>query len=356
MLLKTAAPEIRLLKIKPNWRSEVLINPAGNKFKEYLCNAVTGANCLRRVIGAGFTYEVQYKVPDEVKRYASALNPEQGARLLKLWNKSFKKSKQKKISVEANEPLQKKFPIWNLTKVSSLQDKFLIKAIHHASNYKRDAGITYALELYNSAEHVEAVRYIGYCIYAKVSDKDIAKRWNIPVNAVEALRLLFFDFSNFPKDRLANFTCLRQLANNGVITDTDFAYYKRVYELGELGLKAQTDFFSLTKEEKRTVEEYLGKSVVANTLNINFSIRNLKDANNYGAIVSNLASYYIKEAEISYFTAKTENIRASTRKLEGDMLGATSDVSQLDEDVMEILRQHSLHEETIEYKRLDSLK
>ena len=237
-----------------------------------------------------------------------------------------------------------------------MTDKFLVKAIYHVCNFERDQYIEQALALHNSQDHAEAIRYIGYCIYAKVSDKDIAKRWSLPVKTVVALRSLFFDFSGFPKDRLANFTCLRQLANNGVISDVDFAFYKRVYELGELGLKAQTDFYSLTDEEKKKVEEYLGKSVVANTFNINFSIRNQKDALSYGAVVSNLASYFIKRSEITYLAAKTRNLDAATRRIEGDMIGSESLMSSLDEEIMGILREHSLHEDVQEYKTLSDLK
>jgi hypothetical protein len=356
MLLKTANPELRLLKIKPNWRFEVLLNPAGNKFKEYLSTPTNGASCLKRLIGLGLPYEVHYKEPDEVKNYVKQLPRDQASKLQSLWHRSFKKSKQKKLLVDANELLLKRNPSWNMQKVNRIQDKFLAKAVKHVSNFEHNYAIAFALELYNSQTHVETVRYIGYCIYAKIEDKNIAKRWNVPTKVITALRMLFFDFSNFPKDRLANFTCLRQLANSGVISDTDFAYYKRVYELGELGLKAQTDFFSLDDKEKRKVEEYLGKSIVANTLNINFSIRNLKDANNYGAAVSNLASYYIKQAEISYFSAKTKNTEASTRKLEGDMVGVESNITDLDQEILNILREHSLHETTVEYKTLDSLK
>lgn len=343
------------LRVRPNWRYEVLLNPATCRLQGYASVPPSDSRCLTRFLSAGLMYEVNYKVPAEIKRYMNALPPAQAEKLYSLWNRAFKRSKRKRISIDTDTARFARSKIWNMTKIERLNDKFLIRAIKHISNYVHDQHIAYALELNNSAEHSEIFKFIGYGIYAKISDTDIARRWQIPVRSVEAIRLLFFDFSSFPKDRVANFTYLRQLANNGTISDLDFAYYKRVFELGELGLKAQTDFFSLTNEEKRVVEEYLGKSIIATTLNLNFSLRNQKDANNYGMAVSNLATYYIKRSEMTYFEAKTRNLEVQTRRIEGAMADADDGLSDMDKYFMKVLKEHSMQEEKIEYKTIASL-
>lgn len=343
------------LRVKPNWRYEALYNPASIKLQGYTSMPQSNAGCLKRFVGAGLMYEVHYKVPAEIQRFATMLPAAQAKKLLSLWDRAFKRSKQKKLSIDTDQALFTKHKVWNMSKVEQINDAFLVRAIKHVSNIKYDKSIAYALELNNSKDHNEIIKFMGYCFYAKVEDVEIAKRWNIPVKHVEALRLLFFDFSGFPKDRIANFTFLRQLANNGVISDMDFAYYKRVFEMGELGLRAQTDFFNLSQEDKRNVEEYLGKSVISNTLNLNFSVRNQKDAHAYGAVVSNLSAYYIKEEERAYFKAKTKNLDMQTRRLEGELLGSQEDLTDIDKEFMQVLREHSLTDSPVELKSIREL-
>jgi len=348
---KSGAP-----RVKPNWRYEALYNPASVKLQGYTSIPASNSGCLKRFLKVGrLSYELNYKVPTEIKRYISTLSERRAKKLTCLWNQAFKRSKQKKISIDTDPALFEKHKVWNAFKVNQIQDKFLVRAIKHISQVEYDRAIAFALDLHSSQDHNEIFKFIGYCIYAKVSDQDIAKRWNIPVVNIAAIRQLFFDFSGFPKDRVANFTFLRQLANNGVIDDMDFAYYKRIFELGELGLKAQTDFFNLTPEEKKQVEEYIGKSVTSNVLNLNFCIRTQKDANNYGSVVTNLAGYHIKEAERTYFAAKTKNLESQTRRLEASMLGAVEDLTDIDRKFLDLLRQNSLVDSPPEYKTLAML-
>lgn len=338
--------------VKPNWRFDAMQNPARYQLQDFVRRPNAGSNCLRRYLSRGLSYEVNYVIPEDVRRYITQLSPENGKLLRHMWVRFFKRSKLKKIVVEPPQ----QFLLWNARMLANISDPFLRKALRHISSIEFDEAIAYAIDFSASPDTQEIFRFIGYCIYAKVSDEAIAIRWNIPVRYVEALRKLFFDFSAFPKDRIANFTYLRQLAINGTISDSDFAYYKRVYELGELGLRAQTDFYSLTDEERRLVEEYLGKSVISNTLNINFSIRTQKDAAAYGAVVSTLSSYYVKEAEIEHLRSRTRNIDAQTRRIEGQLVDASATLTDIDNQMLDYLRSLSLTEQPIEYKTLDDLK
>lgn len=344
------------INIKPNWRYDALLHPAKYHFTQYLSKVKDNAGCLKRFIGAGLLYELNTVLPEEIASFISKLPKAKGDELRILWKRSLKRNKVRKLKVDYSEAALKHNAVWNLKKIDSIPDTFLRRAIKHVSNFQHDQYISQAFSLYQSSEYEEIIKFIGYCLYAKTPDKEVAKRWQLPVKTIEALRLLFFDFSKFPKDRVANFTFLRQLANNGTISDIDFSYYKRVFELGELGLKAQTDFSSLTKEEREVVEEYLGKTVISNTFNLQFSIRNQKDALAYGSVISTLGNYYIKQAETNYFIAKTKNVIAVTKRIEGESTATNENMTTLDKEMMALLKENSLQEIKVEYKTLSDLK
>jgi hypothetical protein len=352
----TPVKKIGNLLVRPNWRYDALFNPGKYKLKEFVArNVPANSGALNRYITLGLPYEVNM-MPSNVKYLLNNIAIEHQSIFLTMWNRHLKRNHIKKVNVDFDQTKFQKVPLWNLKKINNINDAFIIRMIKHISNYEFDQHIAYAFELGRNSDYNEIFKFIGYCIYAKVSDKDIAVRWNIPIKHVEAIRLMFFDFSSFPKDRLANISYLRQLTNIGLFTDVDFAYFKRVFELGELALKAQTDFYSLTSPEKKLIEEYLGKTLISNTLNLHFAVKNQRDAVEYGLIVSNLASYYIKTAEATYFESKIRNLDAATRRIEGDLKGSDSTISELDKEFMTMLNEHSLQDEKLEYKTLDSLK
>lgn len=343
--------------VAPNWRYECVFNPAKYRLKEF-ANRTTedGSNCLRRFLGIGLSFDIRYKMKDALRVYYDRLDPNNKSFFLAIWNRSFKRKRIKKISVNTNKGLFQKSPVWNIEASSFINDQFLRRLILHYSNYKFDRHIAYALELGRNPDFNEIFKFIGYCIFAKIADVDIAKRWRIPVKHVEAIRLIFYDFAYFPTDRLAILSYIRQLVNAGVYTDIDFAYYKRVFELGEVGLKAQTDFYNLSTVEKKIIEEYLGKSIIGNALNLQFSIKNQKDAVEYSNVVGNLANYYIKNVEKEYFQSKIRNLDAGTRRIEGDLTNSDVGFTSLDKEFMDMLTEHSLHNDRVEYKTLDMLK
>lgn len=325
--------------------------------QDFVSIPTSDASCLKRFIGAGLLHEVNYKIPTNVQQYMRVIGGDEAKKLFELWNKTFKRSGVKKISVDTDKKLFQSNPVWNLRHVHRIQDEFLRKLIYHQAGYKFDNDIHYAIEKHRAEDQKEIFRFIGYGIYAKISDEQLAKRWNMSIGQVSAIRLLFFDFSRFPKDRIANFTYLRQLANAGSFDEVDFVFFKKVFELGELGIKAHIDFPNLTNEEKNRVTEFLGHSAITATLNINLAIKTQKDAQNYGLVLSNLADYFIKQKEASYFDAKIRNLDATTRRIEGTMVGDVGDMSELDRNMLDHLRQVSLTEAPqIKYKTLADLK
>lgn len=345
------------LHIKPNWRYELLQNPAKYKMQDFVSTPDNNAGCLKRFLSVGLSYEVNYKLPEYLQQYVAVLSEEEKAVYLELWERSFKREGKQKVSIDSQPPLFRSNPVWNLKYVPNIQDEFLQRLIYHVSNYKFDPYIKYALDLARSEESSLIFKFIGYGIYSNLTDAQIAKRWSIGLKHVAAIRNLFYDFSRFPKDRIANFTYLRQLANIGVIDDVDFTFFKRAFELGDLGIRAIVDYNNLSQPEKRQVEAFLASTVVSNTLSLNLTVKNYKDAVTYGAIVSNLASYYIREKESSYYDAKIKNLNAMTERIQNELIGDVSDLNTLDKEMIELLRAHSLQEvPQIEYKTLSDLK
>lgn len=348
--------KIGSLHIRPNWRYELLTNPAKYKMQGFVSTPGSDSTCLRRFLQSGLEFEVNYKFPTYLKELTVLLDDEERLLFEELWRKSFNESDTVRLSISTDPVALARNPVWNLSKVAAINDDFLKRLIYHHSNYKYDAHIKYALDLARSPEHNEIFRFIGYGVYCKLTDQQLAKRWRLPVKHIEAIREIFYDFSRFPTDRVANFTYLRQLANIGVISDVDFTFFKRAFELGDLGIRAIVDYTGLSDQDRRTVEDFLGKSVIANTLSLNFTVKTYKDAVNYGMVVSNLASYYIKQKESAYFDAKIRNLDAVTRRIEGDLVSG-DDVSDLDKEMLELLREHSLKEVAqIEYKTLADLR
>jgi hypothetical protein len=345
------------LHIKPNWRYELLQNPAKYQMQDFVSIPSSNSGCLKRFLSVGLPYEVNYKFPDYLMPHTDGLSDEERDIFGALWERSFKRDKTQKISIDTQQALFKRNPVWNLKYVENIQDEFLKRLIYHVSNYRFDPYIKFAIDMSRSEEHSLIFKFIGYGIYSKLTDVQIAKRWSLSLRQVEAIRELFYDFSRFPKDRVANFTYLRQLANIGVIDDVDFNFFKRAFELGDLGIRAIIDYNNLLPTEKREVEAFLASTVVTNTLSLNFTVKTYKDAVTYGAIVSNLASYYIKHKESSYMDAKIKNLNAMTSRIENELIGDVAELSELDNQMIALLREHSLEEvPQLEYKTLADLK
>lgn len=342
---------------RPNWRYDLLRNPAKYQLQDYVSIPTCSTGSLKRFVGQGFQYEVKYVIPENIRNYVAELDDDKAKLFFSLWDRAFKKNGSKKIIVTPNTSILKANPIWNMKRIDNIPDPFVRRLIYHYSNFIYDSAIAYALKIAHSPEHQEIFRFIGYCIYAKISDNEIAKRWRITPKQVEAIRLLHFDFSRFPVDKMACFAHLRQLTNIGLFSEVDFAYYHRVHELGELGLKAQTNYYSLNDEEKLKVKKYLGESVIANTLGLNLSIRTSEDAVRYNNSVGVVANFWIKEKEVEFTEARIRNLDATTKRIEnGLIVEEDSTLSEIDQHFIEMLETLSLQETKIEYKTRDDLE
>ena len=338
--------------VSPNWRYDCCFRPQDYGFKGYLGRTVKRKNSLLRyatVPSFGLKINIQNKFPKGLSKYFSYLTKEEQDFLTNLWyleNKKFKKPVVSGYTPGSNNHAY--IVPWDLGKLDNLEDEFLARAIKHFNNFEYDPYIQYAVNFskgnsINTKDTSILFNYIGYQIFGGKTDSELAKVWKMPVKAAEALRLLFFDFSRMPKDRTLVFATLRQLQYSGVLDETEFDCYKRIYDLGYLGLRARDDFYSLTDEEQVTVKRYLSTTVVSNVYNINMTIRNQKDAQGYQNILNNLGNFYIKQEEMKLLDAKVRNLNAGTERILKET-GQSSSVDILDAEAMEYLKNASMRQ------------
>lgn len=343
-------------KTSPRWRYELLETPGKQGFSHCLSEASSkgGKSLLRYINYLDLDINTEWQPSSEIKVLLSALPDDQAEKLRNVLE-VYKKRKKLKRGAVIPKGQKIKFPLWSLKEAEKLNDPFFVRLVKHATNFEYDGYIAAAINLYNNKDRQEALSFLGYNFYAKKPDSEIAKAWGLPVKLIEALRLLFFDFSGFPSERLANFTCLRQLVVNGLITDLEFAYYKRIYELGELGLKAQIDFINLSDDEKARVHEYLDNSHASTVFNLNFSVQTKKDATQYLGVLSSLTDLSIRKKEAELVTAKIENLRASTKRLDIESSSMETTYSDIDQKFLDILYEQSLKDEVPKFKTIAEL-
>lgn len=346
--------KVGLFHNTPDWRYQFFCDPKKSNLTQFCRKPAAGSSSLVRYIRSlGLDYTVHKSLTPDMQRVLDPISGKNRDMFFKLFNKRLKAQGFKNIFCQTYEA---PFKQWKLKDIDKLNDEFFRRLVYFASGFKYDPYIDFAIRLRTSEQHSEILRYMGFSFYAKVSDEQIAKRWRLKIKQVEAIRLLFFDFSNAPKDRIASLSYFRQLVVNRLYTEEDFRFFKKINELGELGLKAHLDFHSLTEEERRKVEDYLGASMWENTLNINFSVTNMRDALSYNGVINNLANFYIKKEEVKYYQAKTRNLDVSTRSIEGALAG--NDIThEADVEALEIIKNLSRHDNVLpEYRSITDLK
>jgi len=189
-----------------------------------------------------------------------------------------------------------------------------------------------------------------------LSDVTIAKRWKITVDKVEALRCLFFDFSHFPTDKVGAWALLRQFAEGAVIKETDFYVYKKIHDLGELGMKMVENYHHLTEREKDTCKNFLGETAIENAIHLNLCIRTSKDAWNYTNVVSNFAKYSLLKEELRQKEAalRLTELQITRMSKENSKSEATG-ILREDEDLLKAMKEISKIDSTPRFTTFSSL-
>ena len=271
-------------------------------------------------------------VPEGIKILSRTLSPQLSAQLFKVWNKQWKKLGQPKLLIE-NVDQYDKIVSWNTHKIDRLNDVWFKKLVRHICNIEHSPEIDAAVRLHLSDDYEQIKRYIGHQIFAQMTDGEIAKQWNLPEKTITALRMIFFDFGALPPSPVAKWGVLVQWVNNGDIRADEFALYKRVHELGPLGLKAQVAGSFLEDDERLKVREYLTKTAMTNTFNVQFATRTPRDALIYNRVISDLVRMDLQREEV-----KVRQQECKLLEMQVEKIGRELNVGKVQELQSEDLR------------------
>lgn len=340
----------------PNWRYQIYLNPAKANLAWCCRKPKSGDGSLKRYIQYPDIREnisINCTFPSRFQKVINSLQLNNFKLFNKFFSKRLKKRGDKKLFCET---FSKNLQVWNIGRIDAINDTFLKKLLYHSSNFKYDPYIQFAVGFKMSKEHEHIFRAIGYHIYAGLTDGEISKRFKLYKKQIEAIRHLFFDFTHAPQEVTARAAYFTQLVDNEIITDLDRRFYKLISELGEIGLKAHSNYHSLTPEEKVIVEDYLGNSMLDNVLSLNFAVTDMKDALSFNAVINNLASFYIKKEEVNYYRAKVRNLDASTTRINSESTAELLNVDPEDEEALKLIGKLALKENSLpDYKAITEL-
>ena len=261
---------------------------------------------------------VEYHPPRALRILSRQLQPNLAEQLNRVWTRNWNSRNIPRIRVEGVDQYEN-LVSWNIRKLEKINDLWFRKLARHVANYEFCPEIDAALRLHLNDDYEQIKRYVGHLIFAQVSDKDIAKQWELPVKTITALRMLFFDFTSLPKSPVARWGTLVQWVNNGDIKPDEFALYKRVHEMGELGLKAQVAGAFLNDDERLKVKDYLTKSATSNTFNIQFSTRTPRDAVLYNRVIGDLVRMDLQREELKLRQCEQRLMDMQVQKISKEM-------------------------------------
>lgn len=261
---------------------------------------------------------MNHHVPSAVLTYCRLLPPALADILYSVWLKHWKRHFSRQVVI-GNVDQYTNLVSWHAKKLDKLNDEWFIKIAKHVSNIEHYPEIDAALKLHLNDDYEQLKRYIGHLIFAKVPDATIAKQWSMPIKVITALRMLFFDFGALPKDPVAQWATLVQWVNNGDIKPEEFSLYKRVHELGPLGLKAQVAGSFLDSGERLQVKDYLTKSATTNLFNINFATRTPRDALIYNRVIGDLIRLDLQHEELKVRQCEQRLLEMQVQKLGKEM-------------------------------------
>lgn len=299
---------------RPAWRYDALRNPDKYGFRSFCSRKVDNAGCLRRLIKKGLDHRVNFIVPSGIQQLSRNLPARLSEKLLAVWKRRWRRQDLPKLAIERVDEYQN-LVIWNARKMANLPDPWFRKLVQHVSNIEFYPDIDTALKLHLNDDYAQIKRYIGHLIFAKQPDAEIAKEWNFSIGVITALRMLFFDFGALPAAPVAQWATLVQWVNNGDIKPDEFSLYRRVHEMGPLGLKAQVAGAFLNEDERIEVKDYLTKTALGNTFNIQFATRTPREALVYNRVVGDLVRLDLQREEIKVRQHEQKLLEMQVQKL-----------------------------------------
>lgn len=345
---------------RPAWRYDALRNPDKYGFRCFCSRKVDNAACLRRLTKKGLDCVVNYRVPQVIQALSLQLPNHLADQLSRVWNKHWIRQEQPRMAIE-NVDQYDNLVNWHAKKLEKLNDEWFKKLVRHVSNIEQYPEIAEALRLHLNEDYAQIKRYIGHLIFAKMADEEIATEWEFPVKVITALRMLFFDFTALPNSPVAQWATLVQWVNNGDIKPDEFALYRRIHELGPVGLKAQVASAFLNDNERLQVRDYLTKSALANTFNIQFATRTPRDALVYNRVIGDLVRMDLQREELKVRQGEQKLLEMQVQKLSKEMNINTTQEAQ-NEDlklIQEAINMLAKDDATPRYKtvfNLDQIK
>lgn len=343
----------------PHWRFLIYQSPDRANLSYCVRKPIDGANCLRRYMAVSEDIRknsiVNKSLTSEFGNIVNSLTPKAKTLFFRLFKKHLKKRGDTEVFCECYR--DEKVKLWNAKFIDKILDIPLKEFLLHVAKIKYNPYYDFAVRMNIDESQKNTYCAIGYCIYAGLSDGEIAKRFKKYPGQIKAMRELFFDFSKAPVDPIARAAYFTQLADNTFISDTERRFYKLAAELGELGLRATADLHSLNDEERNKLKAYLGTSMLDNVMSLNFSVNSMQDALAYNGVINSLASFYIKQEEVAYYAAKVRNLDAATNRINNTKLDYDSSMDDEDRMAVELINQLALQEKsTNEHRAITELK
>ena len=299
----------------PSWRYQLTFNPERFGFEKYCSRPSVNSSSLSRLIPNGIQPVALFDIPIYIRQLSDSLPSELYDQLIKVWCKRYFKTRSKKITFNVN--IKKSGLInWNMSKLKTINDGYLQKLIRHCFNMEHDEYIAEAFKFYKNDHNNTTCKWINYSIYGGKSDKELAIQWKKPLRFIQALRLIFFDYSAWPKDKLVQYSLIRQMVNNNEMDETDYQAFRRIYDLEDLGLRSILGHQTLTEDERDQVKMYLAGAGIDNLMEQRYAITNLKESVSFNKSISEYANIGLRKIEMEQ---KAAIMRLTAKQLEKNL-------------------------------------
>lgn len=320
----------------PSWRYQCTFCPERFGFGKYCSKPTPNAANLTRLIVNGVTPVETYKLPLYLSQLREKLPSSLYSQLLKVWNKHYRSTRTRKVTFNVNVN-RAGLLNWHLKKLEQINDEFLQKLIKHCYNIEGDEYIAEAIKFFKNKSNDMTCKWLNYSIYGGKTDKELAIQWRKPVRFIEALRLIFFDYSGWPKDKLVQYSLLRQLAANNEIDSQDHHAFRRIYDLGDLGLRSILGHQVLTEDERYTIKDYLSGAGVDNLMDQRFAITNLKESVSFNRSVAEYANIGLRRLEMEQ---KAMVMKLTAKRMEQELgINESTEVYAEDTVLLDNLRE-----------------
>ena len=314
---KTLVPSSKLGTAfqSPSWRYQAIAHPEKFGF-EWLCSRrEVDAGHLTRLMPKGIPPASIYSLPVYFRSLLPTLPLPLAEVLIRVWDKHYFRDHKHKINF--NSSITNNVPIsLNMAKVKYLNDETLKALMYHLFNYKYNADIDEAVKFYRDPKNEMAKKWINYAVYGKLTDNELAKMWRKSPRFIKTVRLLFFDYSHWPDDKLVQYSLVRQLVVDGELADSDFHVFRRIHDLGLLGIKSIVDIANFTNADKDQTTSFIEVSRIEKLLNLNYSCTSSRDAINYNRVTVDYTNVGLKRLEIEQ---KAELLKLAAKRMAKEM-------------------------------------